>query len=128
MSALGVGVGVGMGMSVHSVTDLSLCHPGCLFLSFQRLHVTGTLTGQTLPPTEVSFVPNRGVDPSSVNSLIKSLEMKEAFRHWELIFIDEPLPRPCTGGVNNLRAKSNKNYKTHFFTHKNYQQTQNSGH
>lgn len=64
----------------------------------------------------VSFVTDGGVDPSLINSLIRSAEMKESFLLWELIFIDSPLPSPCTGGVNNLRAKSNKNYKTHFST------------
>ena len=64
----------------------------------------------------MSFVTDRGVDPSLINSLIRSAEMKESFLLGELIFIDNPLPSPCTGGVNNLRAKSNKNYKTHFST------------
>lgn len=64
----------------------------------------------------MSFVTEGGVDPSLINSLIRSAEMKESFLLWELIFIDNPLPNPCTGGVNNLRAKSNKNYKTHFST------------
>lgn len=64
----------------------------------------------------VSFVTNRGVDPSLINSLIRSAEMKESFFLGELIFIDHPLPSPCTGGVNNSRAKSNKNYKTYFST------------
>jgi hypothetical protein len=64
----------------------------------------------------VSFVTDGGVDPSLIDSLIKSAEMKESFLLWELIFIDNSLPSPCAGGVNNLRTKSNKNYKTHFFT------------
>ena len=64
----------------------------------------------------MSFVTDRGVDPSLINSLIRSAEMKESFLLGELIFIDHPLPSPCTGGVNNLRAKSNKNYKTYFST------------
>ena len=64
----------------------------------------------------MSFVTNGGVDPSLITSLIKSAEMKESFLLGELIFIDNSLAGPCTGGVNNLRAKSNKNYKTHFST------------
>lgn len=61
-----------------SVVDLAGCHPGCLVLSFQRLQIAG-VTGQTLPPTDESFVTDKGVDPSLVNSLIKPLEMKESF-------------------------------------------------
>lgn len=64
----------------------------------------------------MSFVTEGGVDPSLINSLIRSAEMKESFLLWELIFIDNSLPNPYTGGVNNSRAKSNKNYKTHFST------------
>lgn len=61
-----------------SVVDLAPCHPGCLVLSFQRLQIAG-VSGQTLPPTDESFVNDKGVDPSPVNSSIKSLEMKESF-------------------------------------------------
>lgn len=64
----------------------------------------------------VPFVTGGGVEPCPINSFIRSPEMKESFLLWELIFIDNPLPSLCTGGINNFRAKSNKNYKAHFST------------
>lgn len=70
----------------------------------------------------MSFAARRGVDPSLINSVIRAAEMKEAFLLGELIFLDRPLPRPCTRGVNNLRAKSKiiklvySLYRTHWPT------------
>lgn len=64
----------------------------------------------------VPFVTDRGVESCPINSFVRSPEMKESFLLRELIFIDNPLPSPCAGDINNLRAKSNKNQKAHFST------------